>query len=247
MYVCAEINGLLNKRMKKSVFILFILLVNISCRSDKIKVFIAGDSTAQGYDTTKTVMRGWGQILPSFFTDEVEVVNHAKAGRSTKSFRAENRWDSIMVHVRKGDWVIIQFGHNDASSKPERYSSPEDFRKNIIRFVAETRERGANPLLLTSLVMRTFQDGALIDNRLKVYPGIIRRVAKEYNVPMIDINLKTRDLILVLGEERAKELYVPDDDTHTNEAGAKEVAQMIAEGIKELKLDPISDYVKIDK
>lgn len=233
--------------MRKSVFILFILLVTTSCRPDKIKVFIAGDSTAQGYDTTKTVMRGWGQILPSFFTDEVEIVNHAKAGRSTKSFREENRWDSIMAEVRKGDWVIIQFGHNDTSSKPERYSSPEDFRNNIIRFITETRGKDANPLLLTSLVMRTFEDGALIDNRLKVYPGIMRRVAKEYNVPMIDINLKTRDLILVLGEERAKELYVPDDDTHTNEAGAREVARMIVEGIKELKLDPISDYVKIDK
>ena len=222
--------------MKTYLLSIFSLLLIIGTGSDthKTRIFIAGDSTAQGYDTTKTVMRGWGQILPSLlYSDDVEVLNHAKAGRSTKSFRAEGRWDSIMNQVQKGDWVLIQFSHNDTSVKPERHSSPEDFKKNLIRFVEETRAKGANPMLLTPLVMRTFYEGNLIDNRLKTYPGIVREVARTHKVPMIDINLKTRDLILSLGDEKSKDLFVPDDDTHTREAGARAVARYVAEGLQE--------------
>lgn len=222
--------------MKTPFYILFsvIILIVTSCNTRQPTIFIAGDSTAQGYDTAKTAMRGWGQMLPYYICDGMKIENHAKAGRSTKSFRAEGRWDSIMSRVQKGDWVIIQFSHNDTSVKPERHASPTDFKKNLILFIEETRSKGANPLLLTPLVMRTFHEGNLIDNRLKTYPGIIRKVAKEYNVPMIDINLKTRDLILLLGDEDSKELYVPNDDTHTSEAGARAVAEFIAEGLREL-------------
>lgn len=215
----------------------------LSGTSKPTRIFIAGDSTAQTYDTTQTTMRGWGQILPLLIKDsDIKVVNHAKAGRSTKSFQDEGRWDSIMNQVQQGDWVIVQFSHNDTSTKPERHASPTDFRNNLIRFIEETRAKQANPLLLTPLVMRTFQDGNLIDNRLKVYPGIIREVASSYNVPMIDVNLQTRDLILKLGEKEAEELYVEGDDTHTNEAGALEVAKFIAEGL--VKLGVIENCTK---
>lgn len=215
-----------------STLALFIIMLSCT-QPHSPTLFIAGDSTAQGYDTTKTVMRGWGQILPEYLCGGLKVENHAKAGRSTKSFRAEGRWDSIMSRVRKDDWVLIQFSHNDTSVKPERHASPTDFKKNLILFINETRTKGAHPLLLTPLVMRTFHEGNLIDSRLKTYPGIIRQVAKEYNVPLIDINLKTRDLILRLGDEESKELYVPNDDTHTSEAGARAVAEFVAEGLKE--------------
>lgn len=217
-----------------SILFSFILLLAVtSCDTYRPKIFIAGDSTAQGYDTTKTVMRGWGQMLPYYICDGTEVVNHAKAGRSTKSFREEGRWDSLMNQVQKGDWVLIQFSHNDTSTKPERHASPADFKKNLIRFIEEVRSKAANPMLLTPLVMRTFHEGNLIDNRLKTYPGIIREVAQEYNIPMIDVNLKTRDLILLLGDEESKDLYVPNDDTHTREAGARAVAKIVATGLKE--------------
>lgn len=215
-----------------AIIVLFILNGTIS-GSEKVRIFIAGDSTAQTYDSTETTMRGWGQLLPLFITcPDIEVVNHAKAGRSTKSFRDEGRWAAIMDNVHPGDWVLIQFGHNDTSSKPERYSSPEDFRKNLIRFIEETQAKGAKPVLLTPIVMRTFIKGNLIDDRLKVYPGITREVSSSFNIPMVDVNLKTRDLILSLGEEKAKDLYVIDDDTHTNKAGAEAVAGFIYEGLK---------------
>ncbi|WP_321437641.1 rhamnogalacturonan acetylesterase [uncultured Bacteroides sp.] len=243
--------------MKKILLLILIPFLLSFQSSDKIRVYIAGDSTAQTYDTTKTLQRGWGQMLPSFFDDKVEVINKAKAGRSTKSFQDEGRWTEIVSDIRKGDWVIIQFGHNDTSDKPERHASPEDYRKNLIKFITDVRRKKANPILLTSVVMRTFKDGALVDDRLKVYPGITREVAKEYNVPMIDINLKTRDLILKLGDEKSKSLYMwlepgvdpskPDgskDDTHSLEAGAKQIAKYVAEGIKELKLNGIYKHIK---
>lgn len=243
--------------MKKTLLLILIPFLLSFQSSGKIRVYIAGDSTAQTYDTTKTLQRGWGQMLPSFFDDKVEVINKAKAGRSTKSFQDEGRWAEIVSDIRKGDWVMIQFGHNDTSDKPERHASPEDYRKNLIKFITDVRRKKANPILLTSVVMRTFKDGALVDDRLKVYPGITREVAKEYNVPMIDINLKTRDLILKLGDEKSKSLYMwldpgvdpskPDgskDDTHSLEAGAMQIAKYVAEGIKELKLNGIYKHIK---
>ncbi len=243
----------------RNFYLFFILLfISVSVQAAKpVKVFIAGDSTAQTYDTTKTLQRGWGQMLQSFFDDKVEIVNRAKAGRSTKSFIDEGRWQGIVADLRKGDWVFIQFAHNDTSTKPERHASPADFRKNLIKFIEETRAKKANPLLLTPIVMRTFNEhGNLVDNRLKNYPGIIRSVAHEYKVPMIDINVKTRDLILSLGPDKSKELYMwtvpgedlskPDgshDDTHTKEAGAKQVASFVAEGIKDLHLKKLYNHI----
>ncbi len=162
-----------------------------------------------------------------------------------------------MSNLQKGDWVFIQFGHNDTSEKPERHASPEDYKKNLIKFVSDVRSKKANPVLLTSVVMRTFENGALVDNRLKSYPGITREVAKEYNVPLIDVNQKTRDLILKLGDEKSKALYMwlepgvdpskPDgckDDTHSLEAGAMQIAKFVAEGIKDLKLKGLNKYIK---
>ena len=243
----------------KKILVLILLPVLFSFQSapDKVRIYIAGDSTAQTYDTTKTLQRGWGQLLPSFFDDKVEVINNAKAGRSTKSFQDEGRWTEIVSNIRKGDWVIIQFGHNDTSDKPERHASPKDFRNNLIKFINDVRQKNANPILLTPVVMRTFKDGVLVDDRLKLYPGITREVAKEYNVPMIDINLKTRDLVLKMGDEKSKSLYMwlepgvdpskPEgskDDTHSLEAGATQIANFIADGIKELKLEGLYKHIK---
>ncbi len=244
--------------MKKILLLFFIpFLFSFQATPDKIHIYIAGDSTAQNYDTTKTLQRGWGQYLSSFFNDKVEVINKAKAGRSTKSFQDEGRWSEIVNSLQKGDWVFIQFGHNDTSEKPERYTSPEDYKKNLIKFVADVRSKKANPILLTSVVMRTFKDGVLVDDRLKTYPGITREVAQEYNVPLIDVNLKTRDLILKLGDERSKSLYMwlepgvdlskPDgskDDTHSVRTGAIQIAKFIVNDIKSLKFKGLYKCLK---
>lgn len=248
--------------MKK--YVLFPLLIILICSfksSDKeITIFIAGDSTAQTYSEEKDgLIKGWGQMLPLFLSGDVKVVNHAMGGRSTKTFIGEGRWDKLLSEVKNGDYVFIQFGHNDASTRPERHASYDDYRENLVKMIEDVRAKNANPVLLTSIVMRTFKDGSLIDDRLKGYPVITRRVAKEYGVPMIDLNLKTRDFVTMLGDEASKPYYrwvnpgedptKPEglkDDTHLMEKGARQVAYFVAEGLKDLNLHGLSEYVQLD-
>lgn len=245
----------------KKVFIIavmFLVLSAFKTNEPKTTIFIAGDSTAQSYKEEKDgLIKGWGQMLPLFLTDDVRVVNHAMGGRSTKTFINEGRWDKLLSEVKKDDYVMIQFGHNDASTRPERHTSYEDYKKNLEKFVNDVRAKKATPILLTSVVMRTFQKGNLVDDRLKGYPAITRQVAKEMNVPLIDINLKTRDFITMLGDSASIEYYrwvepgvdpkKPDglkDDTHMMQKGATKVASFVAEGIKDLNLKGLSKYVK---
>lgn len=249
--------------MKKILLFSLMLLLAYSFTTvePKVSIFIAGDSTAQSYKEEKDgLIKGWGQMLGKFLTDDVKVVNHAMGGRSTKTFISEGRWDKLLSEVSPGDYVFIQFGHNDASTRPERHASYGDYRKNLVKFIEDVRAKKANPVLLTSVVMRTFdKNGNLVDDRLKGYPVITRQVAKEYNVPMIDVNLKTRDFITMLGDSASIPYYrwvdpgvdhaKPEglkDDTHMMEKGATQVASFVAEGIKDLDLKGLSEYVKLD-
>jgi len=236
--------------MKQFLVLLSLFLMGfITVQDSKTKIFIAGDSTAQTYNEERDgLIKGWGQMLDCYLNENIEVVNHAIGGRSTNSFIAEGRWDKLLSEVKPGDYVFIQFGHNDASTRPERHTSYEEYEVNLKRMVEDVREKDAHPVLLTSLVMRTFVNGHLTDNRLKGYPAITRKVAKEEEVSLIDVNLKSRDFITMLGDEASKPYYrwvepgvdpkKPDglqDDTHMMEKGAKKVAQFVAEGIAELK------------
>ncbi len=235
-------------------------LLSFKNEERKTHIFIAGDSTAQdGSNEKNGLIRGWAQMLPLYLSDDVEIKNHAIGGRSTKTFISEGRWDRLLAGVKKGDYVFIQFGHNDASSRPERHTSYSEYEQNLIKMIDDTRQKGATPVLLTSVVMRTFYKGSLIDNRLKGYPVITRQVAKKHHVPLIDVNLKTRDFVTMLGDEASKPYYrwlgpgidpfKPDgiqDDTHMMEKGAKKVASFIAEGMKELNIQGLSNYVRLE-
>ncbi|NDW19110.1 hypothetical protein D0T53_09310 [Dysgonomonas sp. 216] len=248
--------------MKKILIfsVLFIAICSFTAQERKVKILIAGDSTAQTYKEAKDgLIKGWGQMLPEFLNDKVQVSNHAMGGRSTKTFIEEGRWERLLGEVEPGDYVFIQFGHNDASTRPERHASYEDYKKNLERFVDDVRAKGGNPVLLTSVVMRTFNErGHLVDDRLKGYPVITRLVAKEKNVPLIDVNLKTRDFITMLGDKASIPYYrwvepgvdhaKPDglkDDTHMMEKGARNVAYFVAEGIKNLQLKGLSENVNL--
>lgn len=237
--------------MRKYILLLTLLAMGFTLpQENKTRIFIAGDSTAQTYREERDgLIKGWGQMLPLFLHEEVEVINHAIGGRSTNSFIAEGRWDRLVSEVREGDYVFIQFGHNDASTRPERHTSYEEYEQNLVKMIGDVRAKQATPVLLTSIVMRTFVNGHLTDNRLKGYPVITRKVAKELDVFMIDTNLKTRDFITMLGDEASKPYYrwvepgvdhvKPEglqDDTHTMEKGAMQVAFFVAEGMMELNL-----------
>lgn len=230
--------------MRRLLIPLLALLCVMCSEADKQKrLFIAGDSTAQTYNKERTLMRGWGQEIQQYLdTADFIVVNHAKAGRSTKSFLAEARWDSLIAHVQQGDVVAIQFGHNDTSTRPERHASEGEYKDNLRKMINETRAKGAEPILITSIVMRTFVGSNLTDDRLKKYPVFMKQVAREEGVRLIDANTFMRDTVLLLGPEKSKDLYLwieagvdstykegREDDTHMCEAGAKAVAEFIAE------------------
>src|SRR5207237_3006653 len=131
-----------------------------------ITIFLAGDSTMAQKLPEKRPETGWGEILGQYFDEKKVVVdNRAQNGRSTKTFISEGRWQAIIDALKKGDYVFIQFGHNDESKeKGERYTPPEDYRKNLIKFIEEVRAKKANPVLLTPVMRRRFdKDGKFYD------------------------------------------------------------------------------------
>lgn len=215
---------------------------------EKISVFLIGDSTMANKQPDKFPETGWGMLLQQFFNNNVEVKNHAVNGRSTKSFIAEARWQKVLDELKKGDYVYIQFGHNDQKVQDSaRFTNPySGFRANLTKFVNETRVKGANPILLTSVVRRNFNEfGSLIDTH-GAYPEVTRSVAKELNVPLIDLQILTEQLVISYGPEKSKELYLwvkpgdknypegKQDDTHFNDKGALLVAKLaIDEMIKQ--------------
>src|SRR6186997_493982 len=144
-------------------FILSILLItsmDLALRAQKVPVtiFLAGNSTCAAKEPDKRPETGWGEMLGQHFKDgKVRIENRAMNGRSTKSFISEGRWQAIIDEVKKGDYVFVQFGHNDESKdKGERYTPPEDYRKNLVRFISEVRSKGGFPVLLTPVMRRRF-------------------------------------------------------------------------------------------
>lgn len=221
-------------------------------------IFLAGDSTCAAKLAEKRPETGWGEMFGKFFKDgKVVIENRAVNGRSTKTFIAENRWQEIVDDLRKGDYVFVQFGHNDSSrDKGERYTPPEDYRKNLIRFIEQTRAKKANIVLLTPVMRRRFdKDGKFYDTHGE-YPEIVRAVAKEYKVPLIDAHRASEKLLVGLGAEDSKKLFLIlkqgesanypnglEDNTHFNEKGAEEIAKLVAEGIRETKIG-LRKYLK---
>ncbi len=199
---------------------------------------------------------GWCQELGENFDEFVTVENHAVNGRSSKSFIDEGRWQVVLDSLKPGDYVFIQFGHNDEKDYDStRYTTPfGTYTKNLERFVKESRGKGANPVLFTSIVRRHFgEDGKLIDTHGD-YPVATRNVAKELNVPLIDLQKLTEDWVNSLGDEPSKKMYLwtepndkfPEgrkDDTHLQVEGAKKVAQIALEECKKQNL-PFTKHLK---
>jgi lysophospholipase L1-like esterase len=186
-----------------------------------------------------------------FWDSTVTVVNKAKNGRSTKSFISEGLWKSIMDNAKEGDYVIIQFGHNDESpEKKERYATPDTFKMNLTRFITETREKKATPILLTPVSRRKFDTNGNAVQTHEQYSALVREVAKETGVLFIDLDEKSRALYQQFGPENSKLLFlqlVPgehpnypegkNDNTHFSELGARLIAQLVLKEIRELKIE----------
>ena len=240
--------------MKKALFILLslaLLSFTLYQKAD-VTIYMIGDSTMANKPLNDNPERGWGQLFPKCFNEKVKIENHACNGRSTKSFINEGRWDSISMKLKKGDYVFIQFGHNDEKiADTTRYAEPHTtYKKNLERFVTECREKGAIPILLTPLMRRRFDDqGNVIDTHGE-YPDVVREVAKQQHVLFIDMHKKSEKLIKEYGVEGSKALFLDikpgvykslpkgrTDDTHSSELGATKNAQLAMEGIKELGIN----------
>ena len=204
--------------------------------ADSVTVFMIGDSTMANKPLDKENQeRGWGQMLPIYFEGPIKVDNHAVNGRSSKSFIDEGRWEKVREQIRPGDYVIIQFGHNDEKAKsPDRYTVPgSTFDANLKKFVNETREKGGTPILMNSIVRRNFPANGIAaaqtDDRQKTwkkglenYPAegdtlvdthrdyriAPRNVAEEMGVAFVDMNALTHELVQGLGKDASKSLYM---------------------------------------
>lgn len=191
--------------------------------------------------------RGWGQMLREELVDKAGFANHAQNGRSSKSFIDEGRWQKLLEGVSAGDFVIIQFGHNDEKEKsPERYAPARGlYRENLIRFVNDVRAKGATPILATSLCRRKFSDKGLLTDTHGDYTLVVRELAAELKVDLLDLHVATWQLFERLGPEEAKNLlmWVPvgkypempkgkQDDTHLNENGARIVAKLAVQEMR---------------
>lgn len=233
----------------------FLFLFSNSLQGEKIKIFMIGDSTMANKAADRYPETGWGQVFNQVFNDKVIIVNKAMNGRSSKSFIAEGRWDYIMDNLKPGNYVFIEFGHNDEKVANQKLGTTlEEFKANLIRYVKDTRSKGGLPILLTPIERRIFKNNQLYDSH-EGYPEIVRTVAAEYKVPLIDMQLKSRRYILETGEKQSMKLFLHADsavlanypkgiadNTHFSEEGAIGMAHLVAEGIKELKL-PLRKYL----
>ena len=236
----------------------FLLLTIITgCTPSKlITVYTIGDSTMANKKAEVYPETGWGQVFQNYFDAKVRVSNHAVNGRSSKSFIDEGRWKTVLDSLKRGDYVFIQFGHNDEKAdKPAVYADPSTtYRKNLEKYIVETRAKGATPILLTSIVRRKFDgSGKLIDTHGK-YPEAVREVASNLKVGFIDMLLLTQSLVSSMGDEPSKKMYLwtaPDqkfpegrkDDTHLSVEGAKTLAGLVAKEVNKLKT-PLARHVK---
>lgn len=222
----------------------------------KMIVFIAGDSTACDYEPSRAPRAGWGQMIGPFFDERYVIIeNRAISGWSSKSFINEGALDGILADIKSGDYLLIQFGHNDAKKEdPVRYSDPDTYQTYLSQYVNGARQAGANPVLITPVNRRSFEKGRLVPTH-GLYPGAMAALAKELNVPLFDLTERSRVLFEALGEEKTKELFLwlepgvsvnyPEgvqDDTHFAEEGAIEIAKLVVRGIKELNL-PLAKYI----
>lgn len=223
-------------------------LANRTQKGEKPTVYIAGDSTAQSYNIAKTYPQtGWGQVFADYLTDDIIVENRSMAGRSSKSYNNDGRMDNILTEIKPGDYVLIQFGHNDGSSKPERYISIDDFKKLIAeKYIGETVKRGAIPIILSPTPHYSPDENGKFAPTILDYSQAAKEIAAETNTVFLDVQAKIAERWTELGAEKVKKFYFinekgesvaypdgTDDHTHFKEAGAREVAQIVATELSE--------------
>jgi DNA sulfur modification protein DndE len=245
--------------MKKFLVFASIILFAAFKQADTVtRIFLIGDSTMADKPLEENPERGWGQLFPQFLLPGIQVQNHAMNGRSTKSFIKEGRWDTVMSRMRKGDYVLIQFGHNDQKVEDTNRSAPANglYKENLIRFVNDTRKKGGFPVLMTPVMRRKFDEKGKFVDQHGDYPGVVKEVAALLKVPMIDLHKSSEALIVKEGVEGSKRLFLhiptqhfknykgkEEDNTHFSEYGAASMASLVCQSIIDQQL-PLTAFLK---
>lgn len=249
--------------LKKYGFFTIVLFTSLAfiLPPGKITIYLIGDSTMADKKPDAFPETGWGTPFKSFFDSGVVIDNRAKNGRSTKSFIEENLWQPIVDQLQEDDYVLMQFGHNDeVKEKIGRYTTPDEYKNNLKKFITESRSKKANPVLLTPVTRRQFDKAGNVIETHEVYSPLVREVARETNTPLIDLDIKSRNLLQQFGEENSKLLFLhfepgehpnyPEgktDNTHFSELGARKMAQIVLAEIVALRLELAGRIINKDK
>lgn len=241
--------------MKKFCAFLFVAMTAFSLPPKKTTVWLIGDSTMSIKEVRAYPETGWGMPFAHFFDSTIVVDDRAKNGRSTRTFIEEGLWKPVVENMQEGDWVFIQFGHNDELQTKKSYTTKEQFTANLERYVNESRAKKATPVLLTPVARRKFDAAGKVVGTHDVYSALVRETAKKLNVPLIDLDLKGQALLQDMGVENSKLLFnhlqpgehpnYPNgkvDDTHFSELGARKIAQLVLAEVKALKL-PLAEHI----
>ncbi len=235
------------------------LLVCLNTNGEpKPRILLIGDSTMANKKVGDAPETGWGQVLHEYFTDKIEIHNFAVNGRSTKSFRSKGHWKEVLEQMKKDDYVIIQFGHNDAKKEDStRYAPAQtDFRDNLLRYIAEIRSKGAIPVLVTPVHRRNFEEKGQLADTHADYPSVVRAVAQSQHVELLDLHTASGNIVQQQGPELSKLMFMhypggvfdkfPEgisDNTHFSPYGARCIAAAVAAEIVKTR-HPLRHYLK---
>lgn len=221
--------------------------IEITPVDDQITVFLSGNSTVVNQDDEPWA--SWGQMIPNFFGPGVAIANHAESGLTLGSFLGSNRLEKILSVMKRGDYLFIEFGHNDQKDKGPNDGAFKSYSERLRSFVNRFRENGGIPIIVTSTGRRSFDKDGNIVETLGDFPTAAKQVAIELNVPLIDLNSMSKAFYQALGLEESKKAFVhypansyPNqktalaDNTHFNPYGAYELSKMIIQGIIDQKI-----------
>ena len=238
------------------IFSLLLLMSFTIIPPKRITIWLVGDSTMSNKEVKAYPETGWGMPFSYFFDSTIAVDNRAQNGRSTRTFIEEGRWKAVVDDLHEGDYVLIQFGHNDEVPTKKSYTTEEAFQANLAKFVIEARDKKAIPVLMTPVARRKFDAAGHVEETHAIYTQLVKNVAAKYQVPLIDLNQKSQQLLQQLGPESSKYLYnylLPgenpnypkgkEDNTHFNELGARKMAEIVLREIKNLHLD-VANHIR---
>ena len=228
--------------------------IKITLKDNLTVVYLAGDSTVTDQDVEPWA--SWGQFITNYFDTNIVIANYAYSGSSLSSFKASNRLKKILLEIKKGDYLFVEFGHNDEKIKGAGNGAWESYSNLLTEFVQSAKEKGAIPVLVTPTQRRFFNENGTLKETHGEFPAAMHAVAQKNNVALIDITKLTTELYETWGDEVSRKAFVQypantfpgqekvlDDNTHFNSFGANEIALCVLQGIRELDI-PLKKYIK---